>query len=142
MNGKTTELSGGIIGLWLNEVARPISLHDHPSPEMLPLQRFVTDTVMWEESLPYVIVTAKMPRNENEDALPSPPRGILKPYHKRLIRYDVMGYDPDPDNRDRGRLRFPDLRTDVRRSKGRTASPPLRLDDPDGIGIIERMTSP
>ena len=57
---------------------------------------------------------------------------IFRPHR---IRYNVARYNQDPDTTDRDRFRFPNLNTTQRKGVSRTASPPPRVDDPDGIWI-------
>ena len=94
-----------------------------PSPLMIAGCRYNTDIVSWEESLPFVIIVKDLDIKEDAEPFPEANRKILKPFHGRLIRSDVW-YDPDPDNRDLNKYRFPELRTNMRRAVGRTASPP------------------
>ena len=102
---------------------------------MMAKRRYLTDVVSWEEALPYIVIVKSRDEEEVDvDPLPTPIKGILKPFDQRQLRYNVVSYDLDPDNRDRGRFRFPNLRVDMKRTTKRTASPPPRPDlDPDRI---------
>ena len=56
----------------------------------------------------------------------------MKKFDKTKIRYD-HNYNPDPDLKDRGHIRFPDLNTKKRIGQYRTPSPPPRPDDPNEL---------
>ena len=115
------------------KATKHFSMHDNLSPVLLAGCRFIMDVIVWEEALLFVAIVKALTTDvmdEEVDPLLQAGKSILKPFHRSSIPYDVVGYDPDPDNRDRNKFRFPDLRTYMRRGGGvgRTASPPPRPD--------------
>ena len=105
---------------------------------LVPLRVFINDVAGWEEIIPFLVIIPSEARFEDgpveEEQIERRPAGkCLKPFQPSEIRYNVITYDPDPDTTDRHRFRFPRLDTSLRIGTSRTASPPPRPDDPNGI---------
>ena len=97
-------------------------LQDHFSPVMLPCQRYISHVVEWEESLPIVQIVQVLDEDWEQVVEMEPARkSILKKFNANEIRYNVHQYNPDPDMKDRGKLRFPQLNTVMRQGISRTA---------------------
>ena len=104
---------------------------------MVPQRSFVQSMAEWEEILPFLEVVENrvgIVDETPEQLLPGRPlKGCLKPFRMTDIRYNVVSYIQDPDLADKYWFRFPKLNTSLRRGTSRTASPPPRPDDPNGI---------
>ena len=109
-------------------------LHDQGSRVMLEQRRHIQDIYVWEESLELLHIVPAAPRVIDDPWIfAEPKRKCIKPFDVSEILVHKYGVIQDPDMLDRGRIRFPDLVTHVRRGTSRTASPPPRPDDPDGL---------
>ena len=112
-------------------------LLDKPSRGLSPQRRHIHDHVEWEESLEMLHVVPAMPLVWEEVVFKKAGRSCLKRFNRQKIKYDY-NYSPDPDINDRGHVRFPNLVTSKRVGTSRTASPPPRPDDPDGLRLENR----
>ena len=120
------------LGLGLQREIGKRHLLERTEQIMSPCRRHIHDWIKWEESLEVIHVVPAMPLVWTAYEFPKPKRSCLKKYDQKNIRLD-FNYMPDPDINDRGYVRFPNLNTAKRTSKSRTASPPPRPDDPDGL---------
>ena len=113
--------------------AKKVKINDNPGHLLLPIRNHAPDVVTWEESLPLIDVVKTM----EHQSMDYPPQGsakksILKPFKKQNIRYNIHHYNPDPDESDRGHIRFPNLVTVIQKGASRTMSPPPRTGDDEG----------
>ena len=101
---------------------------------MIPRRRFIQDIYVWEEALDQLHIVPAAPIVQDEVwVFREPGKPAIKPFKMgdiKIHRYAVL---QDPDVEDRGRIRFPNLCTKFRVGTNRTASPPPRPDDPDGL---------
>ena len=109
-------------------------MHDHPSRVLLPQRQYIQDIIDWEESLEFLHIVPAVPMTlDTVWEFHEPKRGCLKKYDPASIKIDRYASQQDPDEMDRGRIRFPNLYTQLGRTSNRTMSPPPRPDDPDGL---------
>ena len=122
------------LGFGRLEVRGVQNLKDDPSRIMEPQRKFVNDVTEWEQLAPFVVVVNRLGEEPCAPQMPPPPaKSCIKSFDPSEIRYNVARYNQDPDTTDRDRFRFPNLDTAQRKGVSRTASPPPRMDDPDGI---------
>ena len=117
----------------LMRIASLDNMKEGPSRKLVARRQFILDLVEWEESLDWIEIVPALPMVFDPAlVMPEPKKACLKPFEKEKLRYDV-GYVTDPDIWDRGRLRFPSLNVTGSWTSKRTASPPPRQDDPNGL---------
>ena len=109
-------------------------VHDKTGTVLIPQRRFIYDIFEWEESLDLLVIVPAAPIVVYDPwTFREPKKKCIKPFKIEDIRIYKYTSLQDPDVEDRGRIRFPNLCTKHRVGTSRTASPPPRPDDPNGL---------